>query len=260
VRHVRHRLSALFGDMPEPALLALSEDIAEHGLLEPVVLYRGEVLDGWHRCKAAQMAGVEIQYIEYEGDDPGSYVLSKNLHRRQTPLTASQRAQLTVECKTWRPAGVSRSAPGAELPPTDAELAEEANTSVRTIQQAKRAHEAGLGEAVINGEMSAKKAAEQARGEPEKPKPPTALEKAEALIAELKAEIADLKETNQDLIDNYESLEAAKGDEESQQIKFAQLRAEIRALKSQSAAHMGKAAALQREVNYLRKKLNKVAA
>lgn len=74
---------------------ALKADIAEHGLLHPVVLYKGRVLDGRHRMRACRELGVEVTTVEYEGDDPVRYVIAANLHRRH--LSSSQRAALALE-------------------------------------------------------------------------------------------------------------------------------------------------------------------
>jgi hypothetical protein len=255
MKHVRHPLSAIFGDMEEAALLALADDIKAKGILDPVVMYEGQVLDGWHRCKAGQIAGAEIPYTEYIGDDPGGFVISKNLHRRQRPLTASQRAALVLQIHEWRPAGRPEKTSVLVRTFSNRELAAEAEVSEKTLEQAKVAHRAGLSQQVASGELSAKAAAEQARGEPEKPKPPTEVEKLRALVDELRAEIADLKEINQDLIDGLESQEDAKLDDESVQVKFAQLRERIRVLESQVREHQNKANILLRENGGLRKRL-----
>ena len=254
MKHVRHPLSAIFGDMEEPALLALAEDIKAKGILDPVVMYDGQVLDGWHRCKAGQMAGVEIPYTEYAGDDPGGFVISKNLHRRQRPLTASQRAALVVQAREWMPPHrPAKECTGARI--SAERMAQEAEVSVRTIKQAKRAHEAGLSEAVAHGEISAKAAAEQARGEPERTKPPTEVEKLRARIAELEQRIREQDELIQDLTDSLESQEDAKLDEDSAQVKFAQLRERIRVLESQVREHQTRANEFLKEANRLRKRL-----
>jgi len=95
-------------------------------------------------------------------------VVSLNVHRRH--LTASQRAAAIVARYEWRPSG--KSPPGGDLPPSNAALAKEAGVGTRTIEQAKSAHAAGLGEAVRTGKLSAKDAAEKAKAqesEAEKP-------------------------------------------------------------------------------------------
>jgi hypothetical protein len=121
--------------------------------------------DGWHRYCATQEAGVEADCVPYDGDDPQAFVLGANMHRRH--LTASQRAAAVVAVSEWKPEGRPavgvNSAPGAEL------LAARASVSTRTIEQVKTAVRAGLGDAVRDGKVSAKAAAESVR--PKKPAP-----------------------------------------------------------------------------------------
>jgi DNA modification methylase len=61
----------------------LCEDIQKNGLLEPITLYQGEIIDGRHRYDACIKVGIEPRYFEYEGNDPVAYVISKNNIRRQ---------------------------------------------------------------------------------------------------------------------------------------------------------------------------------
>lgn len=75
----------------------LKDDIAINGQLEPIVLYEGKVLDGRNRYKALCDIGLKTDFEEYQGDQPLSYVISKNLHRRH--LTASQRAIMATDIK-----------------------------------------------------------------------------------------------------------------------------------------------------------------
>jgi len=75
--------------MDDDNLDALAEDIRANGLQCPVEVMGGRILDGRRRYMACSLAGVEPDIIEVSPDDPVSYVLSLNLHRRH--LTPSQR-------------------------------------------------------------------------------------------------------------------------------------------------------------------------
>lgn len=74
----------------------LKADIKANGLLEPIVLYEGKILDGRNRWLACQEVGVEPRYVQYEGDAPVQYVISK-INRRN--LTASQKAFIALAFK-----------------------------------------------------------------------------------------------------------------------------------------------------------------
>lgn len=173
----QHPLSAAFPSMSETDFQSLAQDIALNGLKQPVVIYEDKVLDGWHRYTACVQAGMTPKVVQLEQDeDPVAFVLSMNMNRRH--LTASQRAAAVVKCADWRGVGSNQhdggSAPGAEA------LAEQADVSVRTLHQAKAAHDAGLGDLVRDGEVSAKEAADLAKGRIEPTKPSRAKKPAAA--------------------------------------------------------------------------------
>ena len=73
---------------------ALVEDIALHGLNQPITIYEGLILDGRNRALACEKAGVAPHYVLYEGDDPLAFVLSQNVKRRH--LDESQRAAIAA--------------------------------------------------------------------------------------------------------------------------------------------------------------------
>lgn len=90
-----HELANIFPRMPEEEFAALKADIKNNGLLEPIWLYDGKVLDGRHRYYACQETGVEPSFREYEGGDPRGFVVSLNLKRRH--LDATQRSAVAAE-------------------------------------------------------------------------------------------------------------------------------------------------------------------
>lgn len=266
--HERHPLSAAYPDMQPDDLEALADSIAEHGLMEPIVLMDGMVLDGWHRYRACSLAQVEPRFVQYDGNDPQAYVIAKNGHRRH--LTASQRAIAAVKVYEWhRHGGDRKSDQAATLPldpddqrKTDAELAELARVGDRTIRDAKVAEKAGKGDEVRDGKVSASKAAKDARAEnhPPKPKPPTAIERLEADLETSLETIKELRQAVEELTAELKSFENASDGEKEQAFKFGQLRREIVALKSQRDDMQTQLAAEKRARQALERKLASMVA
>lgn len=78
------------GGMDEQEFTAFCEDIEQRGIVMPVTLYEGKVLDGWHRYRAAHKTGTPYKTIEYAGKDPAGYITAVNVLRRK--LSSLQRA------------------------------------------------------------------------------------------------------------------------------------------------------------------------
>jgi len=172
VRLERHPLSKVFPDMPEDEQSALTEDMKIHGQRQPIILKDEMVIDGWHRYVGLLVLNIEPKTANLPDDvDPVAYVLSANIHRRH--LDATQRAAAVTRCAAWAQSGenqhtrggaaTSPPADGAAVPLTNAEMAEVARVSVRTIQQCKAATAAGLGDALRDGIVTAERAAEIAK-------------------------------------------------------------------------------------------------
>jgi hypothetical protein len=133
-----------------------------HGQRDPITIFEGQVLDGWHRYGCLVRLGMAVKQVELQaGVDPKAFVKSRNLHRRH--MNASQRALAVVNCNAWAPPGRrDKAAPGAALS-TTAEMAKEPDVSPRTINQAKVVSAEASPEviaAVKAGEMSLKAAVE----------------------------------------------------------------------------------------------------
>ncbi len=71
--------------------------IRQNGLLEPILLCEGMVLDGRNREQACKLAQVAPRFEQWNGrgGSPILFVLSKNLHRRH--LTTSERGAIAAE-------------------------------------------------------------------------------------------------------------------------------------------------------------------
>jgi hypothetical protein len=88
-----HPACLLFPKLTGFALDELAADIKDRGLIEPIVLLNGQVLDGKNRLAACQIAGVKPRFVQWDGDgSPTEWVISTNLIRRH--LTPSQRAAI----------------------------------------------------------------------------------------------------------------------------------------------------------------------
>jgi ParB family chromosome partitioning protein len=93
-----HPVANIFPLMTGPEYDALVSDIAEHGQHEAIWLYEGMVLDGRNRLRACNQLGLVPEFREYTGDDPQSFVVSLNLHRRH--LTREQRDDVIRQLRT----------------------------------------------------------------------------------------------------------------------------------------------------------------
>ena len=73
----------------------LLQDISDHGLIESITVFDGQILDGRNRFKACEHLGIEPRYTSYDGD-PWQYAWSKNGQRRD--LIAEQRYLIWKFC------------------------------------------------------------------------------------------------------------------------------------------------------------------
>ena len=183
----RHPLSAVWPDLEPQAREALRESMHTRGYdpLEPVVLYEGKVLDGWHRYSMARALGIEVTTVAFDGDDPAGWVIARHTGRRN--LSPGDRAHCVVRCREWAPtgrpahdrerprdgdAGAPERRSGGRLsgrPSTNRELAAEAEVSERTIRRAKaqvRAKDKHADAPAAGGEQQPLRAAGNASGEP----------------------------------------------------------------------------------------------
>ena len=87
-----HEVANLFPLMFGDAFAPFKEDICNNGLLQPITLYEGKILDGRNRYNACKELDIEPEFEEYTGDKPVEYVLGKNLFRRH--LTTYQRIEV----------------------------------------------------------------------------------------------------------------------------------------------------------------------
>jgi len=92
-----HEYADYFPMMDDDEFAELVDDVRENGLLEPIVLFEGKILDGRNRYRACIESDVEPCYTTYSGDSPVSYIVSKNIHRRH--LNKTQQATILIDLK-----------------------------------------------------------------------------------------------------------------------------------------------------------------
>lgn len=87
-----HPIANIFPLLQGSEFDELVSDVKANGVLEKIVIHEGKILDGRNRYRAAEKAGQDVGTEQWngEGGDPVTFVVSKNIRRRQ--LTPSQRA------------------------------------------------------------------------------------------------------------------------------------------------------------------------
>ena len=93
-----HGLCSALPEMTRTEYQRLLGDIRDNGLVRPITLFEGAILDGRHRYRACIEAGVQPRFVEFTGSDPAAFVISESCHRS---LTESQRAHAVIGIKDY---------------------------------------------------------------------------------------------------------------------------------------------------------------
>lgn len=269
-----HPLCTLFPRMAGAEFSALVDDIEANGLCQPIVTHDGMILDGGNRYRACLEAGIEPTFVEFEGDNLVSFVLSANLHRRH--MSAGQQAAIVASAQDWGKAqtvGNPQLRNVAQLD-TAKDRAAQSGASHRTQQMADKVAKADpeLAKQVAHGEVTLPKAVAKVEGKPAKQKrtveQPVALPESDELSAARYA-ITELADENSELRDRLaiEAMDASDEEKLLAQETIAELRQRVHvleqendALKSSRDTYMQKVSEMQKQVNFWRKKAEKVAA
>jgi len=146
-----HKLAEMLPPMRDSDYKRLKDDIAKDGLIDPITMYEGKIIDGVHRQAVCEELGIKARYEDFIGDDPARFVFSKNLSRRH--LSNSQLAMVGAEleehfakaARRRQTAGLKRGnkSPVRANRPTrrnraQDDAAEVVGTSRRSIARAKR--------------------------------------------------------------------------------------------------------------------------
>jgi 16S rRNA G966 N2-methylase RsmD len=98
-----HPAASVLPMLPATEIKKLARDIRQRGLLQPILLYKRQIIDGRNRLAACKLARVEPRYqavdpdLDQRGITALEYVISLNLRRRQ--LSASQQAMAAAAAR-----------------------------------------------------------------------------------------------------------------------------------------------------------------
>lgn len=246
----QHPLSAIFPPMTASEYDSLCASVAKIGILNPIVLYDGMIIDGWHRYRASLDEMVSVPSTELASDiDPQEFVFAQNKDRRH--LTQSQYAMIAVKANDWLENGhrqglQATSALNAQVK-SSAQIAKIAGVSTRTIAQAKKVETEATPEikkAVNDGAMSLTAAVSAMQPLKAETEPPVYSE-----LDKLKDENAELKEIIEGL--QYDiSVAAYEGAE-----PIAEIVKELRIAKANLKQITISRNSLQNELNFAKKQI-----
>lgn len=140
----------------------LADDIRAHGLIEPITLYEGAILDGRNRYRACQIADVAARFVTYDGIDPVAFAKSKNDARRH--LSGGQRAMVAARLANLGEGRPEKTTPIGAVSIDDA--AHRMNVSPRSVDRAREVVASAAPEIIAKvdrGELAVSAAAEIAR-------------------------------------------------------------------------------------------------
>jgi|SaaInlStandDraft_7_1057024.scaffolds.fasta_scaffold98518_2 hypothetical protein len=170
-----HKLAGIFPAMDHKQFQLLVASIREHGQQEPIVVYKGKILDGRNRAGACANLQIKPKTVEYTGKDPLAFVMAANLHRRH--LTASQRAMVAAKVADMKVGQDKRSKlpeGGIKEGVSVEEAAEQLSVSPRSVHRAKVVQDSGddeLIQSVEQGDVKVSAAVKSLKPEPEPPAP-----------------------------------------------------------------------------------------
>jgi N6-adenosine-specific RNA methylase IME4 len=156
-----HPLANVLPLLEGPEFDRLVADIVEHGLLNPITIYDNLILDGRNRERACRAAGVTPRYVDFDGKDPASFVLSQNLARRH--LGPSERAMVAARMANLKWGQRADRVEGSIDLSTAAKLVSVSEPSVKRAKVVLEHGTPDLQEAVDRGRVAVHEAEKAAR-------------------------------------------------------------------------------------------------
>lgn len=115
-----HPYADLFPMMSPAERDALRESVRESGLLQPIVVMGGQILDGRNRYSVCVELGIEPWTVEFTGTDPLRHVLALNASRRQ--MNETQRAMVAARLANMKSGDPDSQRHGGQICPPSVSL------------------------------------------------------------------------------------------------------------------------------------------
>lgn len=128
---------------------SLKSNIQEHGLIHPIILYEGKILDGRNRFNACRALNIEAKYETFTGTYQEAFEFSNSMNASRRHLTAGQKAVIAAKAVI-----ATREGDGKNLSVKRASVIY--GTNDKYIQRAMKliAHEPKLAERVFEGSIT----------------------------------------------------------------------------------------------------------
>ena len=185
-----HPYANLFPMQSDEEIQLLADDIAKHGLRQPIIIDKDEqILDGRNRSAACAIAQVKPLCEPFVGTEAEllAYVVSVNVHRRH--LSTSQRAEIAAKIADMtfganQHSGKKKKEGGSNDPPSKPVSTKQAaklmNVSTASVKRAKAAAKPAK---EVKAAVAAVEPAKEIRPkEPAEKKPPTVVRIERTLI------------------------------------------------------------------------------
>jgi hypothetical protein len=149
-----HEACLAWPQMSQLELRDLADDIAAHGLRDPITLTPDNLLlDGRNRALACAMAGIEPATVIYDGD-PWLFSLSRNKHRRHMTEAA---IALVAAALATKPLGANQHQGAYKKVPSIKEAAKASGIPKSAVEAAKVVLNSGTTEEVASVRSGKKK-------------------------------------------------------------------------------------------------------
>lgn len=98
----QHPVAALLPRLTSEDYADLKEDIRANGIRVPILIHKGQVLDGWHRYQIASELGIACPTVAWDGKGT-EWLAAKSLNLIRRHLSAEQRAAIYKQAEKTLP-------------------------------------------------------------------------------------------------------------------------------------------------------------